>query len=224
MSDFYVPGPDGRLDASYTQADDPTAPIALVLSPDPRLGATMNNRVTTAIHRAFQQSGFAALRFNYRRVHGDVEEPQVEVSEEFPEEMGSTEISDATAAINHLQQLRPAARATWVAGYSYGAWIATQLVMRRPETAGFVAVSAQVTKYDFSFLAPCPVPGLFATARLDRSISKRRMRSFLRRLREQSSTDIQHREIQKADHHYEEDLDVLEEAIRKYLKRALSPK
>lgn len=222
MSEFYVPGPDGRLDARYTQADDPTAPIVLVLSPDPRLGATMNNRVTTAIHHAFQASGFAAMRFNYRRVHGEVEEPQVEASDEFPVELGSTEISDATAAISHLQRLRPAARATWVAGYSYGAWIATQLVMRRPETAGFVAVSAQVNKYDFSFLAPCPVQGLFITARCDRTVPKRQMRKFLARLREQSSTDIQHREVQKADHHYEEGIDKLDDAIRKYLKRTLN--
>lgn len=221
MAEFFIPGPEGRLDAIYTQADDPMAPIVIVQSPDPRLGGTMNNAVTATIHGAFQASGFAVLRFNYRRVHGDVEEPVVEVSDEYPDEMGSTEISDATVAINHLQQLRPATSGTWVAGYSYGAWIALQLVMRRPEIAGFVAVSAPITQYDFSFLAPCPVSGLFVTARLDRTVPKRRNRDFLSSLREQSGPEILHREIQNANHHYEEGLDTLDDAIRKYLKKRM---
>ena len=32
--------------------------------------------------------------------------------------------------------------------------------MRRPEIAGFVAVSPPANLYDFSFLAPCPASGL----------------------------------------------------------------
>ena len=36
-----------------------------------------------------------------------------------------------------------------------------QLLMRRPETDGFISVSPPSNMYDFSFLAPCPASGLF---------------------------------------------------------------
>ena len=35
------------------------------------------------------------------------------------------------------------------------------LLMRRPETDGFISVSPPSNMYDFSFLAPCPASGLF---------------------------------------------------------------
>ena len=35
-----------------------------------------------------------------------------------------------------------------------------QLLMRRPETDGFISVSPPTNAYDFSFLAPCPASGL----------------------------------------------------------------
>jgi alpha/beta superfamily hydrolase len=36
-----------------------------------------------------------------------------------------------------------------------------QLLMRRPEIEGFISIAAMANRYDFSFLAPCPSPGLF---------------------------------------------------------------
>ena len=42
----------------------------------------------------------------------------------------------------------------------FGAWIAMQLLMRRPEINGFVSVSPPANLRDFSFLAPCPSSGL----------------------------------------------------------------
>ena len=35
-----------------------------------------------------------------------------------------------------------------------------QLLMRRPEIMGFIAVSPPANNYDFSFLSPCAVSGL----------------------------------------------------------------
>jgi pimeloyl-ACP methyl ester carboxylesterase len=52
------------------------------------------------------------------------------------------------------------AKHCWVAGFSFGAWIGMQLLMRRPEITGFISVSPPANMYDFSFLAPCPSSGL----------------------------------------------------------------
>ena len=39
-----------------------------------------------------------------------------------------------------------------------------QLLMRRPEIEGFVAVSPPANLYDFSFLSPCPAAGFITKA------------------------------------------------------------
>ena len=56
--------------------------------------------------------------------------------------------------------MNPNAKACWVAGYSFGAWIGMQLLMRRPEIDGFISVAPPANHYDFGFLAPCPSSGL----------------------------------------------------------------
>ena len=59
------------------------------------------------------------------------------------------------------------AQACWIAGFSFGAWIGMQLLMRRPEITGFISVAPPANLYDFSFLAPCPSSGLVITGDQD---------------------------------------------------------
>jgi uncharacterized protein len=56
--------------------------------------------------------------------------------------------------------MHPDSRSCWVAGFSFGAWIGMQLLMRRPEIEGFISIAPPANLYDFSFLAPCPSSGL----------------------------------------------------------------
>ena len=65
-------------------------------------------------------------------------------------------VVDAGAALDWLQQNNPNAQSNLILGFSFGAWIAMQLVMRRPEINHFIAISPPVNtihKYDFSFLS-----------------------------------------------------------------------
>ena len=54
---------------------------------------------------------------------------------------GIGELADAATALDWLQTSNPAASQTWVAGFDFGAYIGMQLLMRRPETDGFISVS-----------------------------------------------------------------------------------
>jgi alpha/beta superfamily hydrolase len=84
----------------------------------------MNNKVVYNLHYAFHKIGFTCLRFNFRgvgRSQGEYDE-------------GIGELSDAAAALDYLQAMNPNARHTWVAGFSFGAWIGMQLLMRRPRS------------------------------------------------------------------------------------------
>ena len=211
VSDVSIPGPDGRrVEGRFTTAEDPEAPVALVFAPDPRFGGTMNNRVVLGLHRAFQNVGFAALRINYRGVGR---------SQGMQTDDGSGEISDATTATAYLQAERPRARECWVAGYSFGAWVALQLIMRRPELAGFIAVSPPVNLYDFTFLSPCPASGLIVTGRADKTVPKRDSTELITRLVDQERTQIVHSVVPRANHFYEEGLDRLVAIVTRHLQR-----
>jgi alpha/beta superfamily hydrolase len=97
----------------------------MILHPHPQAGGTMNDRVTQALYKTFVARGFATLRFNFRgvgRSQGSFDN-------------GVGELSDAAAALDWVQSIHPEASATWIAGYSFGALIGMQLLMRRPEIA-----------------------------------------------------------------------------------------
>ena len=150
MPDVMFTGPEGRLEGRYHQSKEEHAPIALILHPHPQYGGTMNHKVVFALFHVFVNRGFSVLRFNTRGVGRS--------QGRFDNGMG--ELSDAAAALDWLQTMNADAKSCWIAGYSFGAWIGMQLLMRRPEIEAFVAVSPPASQYDFTFLAPCPSSGL----------------------------------------------------------------
>src|ERR1700751_5228555 len=150
MPEVIMNGPEGRLEGRYQQGEGPNAPIALMLHPHPQHGGTMNNKVVYHLYHGFVRRGFSALRFNFRGVG----------KSQGIFARGEGELSDAPAALDWLQSYNANATACWIAGFSFGAWIGMQLLMRRPEIAGFVSVSPPANMYDFGFLAPCPSSGL----------------------------------------------------------------
>ncbi len=150
MPDVMFTGPEGRLEGRYHQSKEEHAPIALILHPHPQYGGTMNHKVVFSLFHVFVNRGFSVLRFNTRGVGRS--------QGRFDNGMG--ELSDAAAALDWLQSMNADAKSCWIAGYSFGAWIGMQLLMRRPEIDCFVSVSPPANSYDFAFLAPCPSSGL----------------------------------------------------------------
>lgn len=146
-----IPGPEGNLEASYHLAPNPVkAPIALVISPHPEHEGTMNHPVVYSLFRSFASIGMNVLRFNYR---GSGNSQGTFVNND-------GEVADAAAALDWMYSKNPNPPQCWIAGFSFGAYIALQLLMRRPECTSFIAVNPLVNLYDFSFLTPCPTPGL----------------------------------------------------------------
>ncbi|MEM8786383.1 MAG: alpha/beta hydrolase, partial [Pseudomonadota bacterium] len=142
MPEVIFNGPSGRLEGRYQQGQGGNAPVAIVLHPHPQFGGNMNNRVVYDVFYAFQRRGFAVLRFNFRGVGRS--------QGEFDQGIG--ELSDAASALDWLQSMHPNAAHCWIAGFSFGAWIGMQLLMRRPEIAGFISIAPPANMYDFSFL------------------------------------------------------------------------
>ena len=127
MPEVIFNGADGRLEGRYHHARGPNAPLALILHPHPLHGGTMNNKVVFDVFHIFARRGFSVLRFNFRGVGRS--------QESF--DHGQGELRDAAAALDWMQQHNGNSSACWVAGFSFGAWIGMQLLMRPPRGPGF---------------------------------------------------------------------------------------
>src|SRR3569623_171831 len=150
MPEVIFTGPAGRLEGRYHPAKQKNATIAMVLHPHPQFQCNMNHPIVYQVYYSFVARGFSVLRFNFRgvgRSQGSFDH-------------GTGELSDAETALDWAQTINPAARACWVTGFSIGAWIGMQLLMRRPEVEGFSSIAPPAILYYFSFLAPCPSSGL----------------------------------------------------------------
>lgn len=211
MSEIIFAGPEGRLEGRYHHSEQKNAPAALVLHPHPVHGGTMNNKVTYNIYHSFVKQGFSVLRFNFRgvgRSQGSFDN-------------GVGELSDAATAMDWLQLQNPDASSFWISGFSFGAWISMQLLMRRPEIEGFVAVSPPVNKYDFSFLAPCPAPGLIIQGDQDSIVTEESVSKLAEKLSKQRSMEVVYEMIPGADHFFRETMDKLNETLDDYLENRL---
>src|SRR3546814_16414965 len=74
------------------------------------------------------------------------------------------------------------AESCWIAGFSFGAWIGMQLLMRRPEINGFISVAPPATMHDFSFLAPCPSSGLIVQGDKDEVVPETAVKKLVDKL------------------------------------------
>jgi uncharacterized protein len=211
MPEVIFNGPEGRIEGRYSHSDKKNAPAALVLHPHPMHGGTMNNKVVYNLYHAFVRHEFSVLRINFRGVGRS--------QGKFDNGVG--ELTDAASALDWLQQQNPNASTFWVGGFSFGAWIAMQLLMRRPEISGFIAISPPVNKYDFSFLAPCPAPGLILQGDQDSVVSDESVSDFVEKLSKQRNANIEYHLIHGADHFFRTTMDELNAHLDSYITERL---
>lgn len=80
------------------------------------------------------------------------------------------DLINATSCWDWIRSVNPETSKCWMLGAGHGSWIGMQLLMRRPEFERFIAINPPFTKNDFSFLAPCPCPGLIVEGTLINNI------------------------------------------------------
>jgi alpha/beta superfamily hydrolase len=163
------------------------------------------------LYYAFQRRGFSVLRFNFRGVGRS----------EGLFDNGPGELADAATALDWLQAYNADAATCWIAGVSFGAWIAMQLLMRRPEIEGFISVAPPANLYDFTFLAPCPSSGLMVNGAKDRVVPTEAVRGLVDRLKTQKGIVIDHATVPDANHFFEGRMDGLMEVVDAYLDKRL---
>ena len=212
MPEIFFTGPEGRIEGRYHHSETKNAPIVVVLHPHPLYGGTMNNKINYNLYQAFVRNGFSALRFNFRGVGKS--------QGKFDDGLG--ELTDAATALDWIQLQNPDASTCWIAGFSFGSWIAMQLLMRRPELEGFIAVSPPANLYDFTFLSPCPAAGLITQGDRDDIVSEESVSKLAQKLSTQKNANLQYNVVHGADHYYRNNIDELNTLMDDYIKRRMS--
>src|SRR5213082_78813 len=212
MPEVIFPGPEGRLEGRFHPGPRPRAPVALILHPHPQGGGTMNNAIVQALYKTFVRRGFATLRFNFRGVG----------KSQGVFDNGIGELSDAASALDWVQQIHPEAESTWIAGFSFGAWIGMQLLMRRPEVRGFISIAPPANLYDFSFLAPCPSSGLIVHGERDAVVPPKDVNTLVEKLKTQKGIVIDQQVIPGANHFFDGKLEPLMQTVTAYLDMRLA--
>ena len=211
MPEVIFTGSAGRIEGRFHPAKTRNAPIAIILHPHPQFGGTMNHQIIYQLYYCFAARNFAVLRFNFRgvgRSQGNFDH-------------GTGELSDAASALDWAQSINPEARSCWIAGFSFGAWIGMQLLMRRPEVEGFISIAAPANLYDFSFLAPCPSSGLFVHGDKDAVVPFSAVTGLVEKLKTQKGIVIEQQTVPEANHFFDGKTEELMEVVGTYLDRRL---
>ena len=212
MPDVLINGPAGRLEGRYQHSKQPNAAIALLLHPHPQHGGTMNNKVVYTLFHAFAKRGFSTLRFNFRGVGRS----------QGTYDRGEGELSDAASALDWLQTYNPNASTCWIGGFSFGAWIGMQLLMRRPEIDGFISIAPPANMFDFSFLAPCPSSGLIVHGDTDDLVPEAAVTRLVTKLSSQKDIKIDYRKVPGANHFFANHAETLGTLVDDYLDKMLN--
>jgi uncharacterized protein len=207
MPEVIFTGAAGRIEGRYHPARQKNAPIGIVLHPHPQFGGTMNHQIIYQIYYAFVHRNFSVLRFNFRgvgRSQGSFDH-------------GQGELSDAASALDWAQSINPEARSCWIAGFSFGAWIGMQLLMRRPEIESFISIAPPANMYDFTFLAPCPSSGLILQGDHDTVVPVESVQKLVTKLSHQRDIKIDFRKVPGADHYFADRLETLVTQVDGYI-------
>ena len=210
--EIFIPGPCGRIQAKYFKSKQSGAPVAIVLQPHPQYGGTMNNRIVYEAYNSFYKKGFSVIRINFRGVE----------KSDGVFDNGQGELSDAAAALDWIERENPGYSQCWVSGFSFGALICMQLIMRRPEVNKFIALSPQPNVYDFTFLAPCPISGLIVYGKNDELVPEESILTLKKRLIIQKNIEVKFDLISGANHFYKKKEKELANSINQYLKEKIT--
>ena len=145
-----LPGPAGPLEALWQEREGLDPPIvAVVCHPHPLYGGTLNNKVVHRAAAALHALGAAVLRFNFRGAGQSAGR----------HDEGRGELEDARAALRCASERFPRAR-RWLAGFSFGSWIAARLAAGESGIEQLILIAPPVRTSSFSVLRECATPKL----------------------------------------------------------------
>jgi uncharacterized protein len=201
---LFIDGPVGRLEALLKEPVGEVRRVVVVCHPHPLFAGTMHNKVVYRIARAFQDSGFAVLRFNFRGTQ----------QSEGTHDYGRGEQDDLRAALSYMEQKYPQAE-LWVAGFSFGAVVTLKTACSDPRVRAMILAGLPVSKYGEAELSGvnCSKPKLLVQGGNDEFGSVNDLRTFYEKLEGEKHLQV----IDNADHFFKEELQQLYDTVKQFI-------
>jgi alpha/beta superfamily hydrolase len=142
---FQIAGPSGVLEGLVDEPVDIPAQAwrgtAVIAHPHPLFGGTMDNKVVQTMARAFVQTGWRAVRFNFRGVGFS----------EGVYDNGTGELQDLLAVVAHAAPDGTLA----LAGFSFGAFVTSHAVaaLASRDPAKIVLVGTAASRFEVATVA-----------------------------------------------------------------------
>ena len=185
MTEVLINGSQGKLHGFYKHYEN-AENIGLVFHPRNCYENSTDNNIVNSLYESFLNNNFSTLKINFRGV---------QKSEGVPEDDGLGELSDAATALDWLQEQNQNTNQCWIGGIDFGAWIGSQLLMRRPEIVGFINVATPINEFDFSFLSPCPASGLIIHPNKQHNLENKDIDALAKKLSNQKKVKITNKKI-----------------------------
>lgn len=149
-----IQGPAGELEMIVGHQSDKGA-WGIVCHPHSQFGGTMHNKVVTTLVKTFQDLGLNTVRFNFRGVGRS----------EGHFDKGNGELDDLVAVMSWVQE-QYRNYDIWLAGFSFGAYVAAKAATKIPITK-LVTVSPPVPHFPMQSLPPITCPWVLAQGEKD---------------------------------------------------------
>lgn len=208
--ELMLPGGAGAVEAmiELPEPGQARAGIAIVCHPHPLHEGTMHNKVVTMIARSLRELGIAALRFNFRGVGAS--------EGSYDNARGETEDVERIAA--WLAEVRPAHQ-LWLAGFSFGAYVAARAAQNLP-VRQLITVGPAVENFDFAGLKRPDCPWLVIQGEEDEVVSPQAVFDWAATVK----PPVQLIRMPETSHYFHRRLMDLRGALKNAVKGNLSPR
>jgi uncharacterized protein len=150
-----IPGPVGSLEAVVEDPGGEPPALAVVCHPHPLYQGSMHNKVAHTLARAANRLGAPAVRFNFRGVGASGG----------AWDYGRGETEDALAVVEWARHRWPG-RPLWLAGFSFGAFVAL-LAAPAAKPAALVTVAPPVQRFPLGEVSDPAGPWLVVQGEAD---------------------------------------------------------
>jgi alpha/beta superfamily hydrolase len=202
-------GPAGIIEVrmSLPVTASPHQAVAVICHPHPLHGGSLDNKVTATLARTMNAMGVPALRFNFRGVGAS--------AGDFASGVGETE--DLLAVIRQTHALYPD-RALWLAGFSFGAYVALR-ASQRIAVERLITVAPPVNLYDLSELTAPDCPWLLLQGKDDEVVPFKDVSKWVSRLYPAPDTVY----LDDVGHYFHGKLSTLQTLITNWLTSQTTP-
>jgi len=197
--ELLIPGPAGAIEVLTSCPDcyEGNRPIAVVCHPHPLYGGSMKNKVVHILTQTFNDMGLLSVTFNFRGVGKS--------GGRFDHGRGE---GDDLAAVVEFFRLRHPQAPLWLAGFSFGAYVATRSHVATGAER-LLLVAPPVTMFDFAPLPPVCIPWMVVQGGQDEIIAPPAVSAWVSAQRQRPD----YRWMADADHFFHGRLNRLRDAV-----------